>query len=191
MAEDRWLVVGLGNPGRRYAGTRHNAGYMVLDVLAGRAGGKFKAHKGGAEVLEGRLAGQPAVFAKPRAYMNVCGTPVASTRTFFKVSLERVIVVHDDLDLPYGVVRLKRGGGIGGHNGLRSVSQSLGSPDYLRVRFGIGRPPGRGDPITHVLGAFSTSERKELDVHLERAADAVEAIGRDGLAVAQNEYHAS
>lgn len=189
MSEDRWLVVGLGNPGRRYAGTRHNAGYLVLDVLAGRTGGKFKAHKSGADVIESQLAGHPAVFARPRAYMNVSGTPVAAVRRFFKVPVDRLIVVHDDLDLGFGSLRLKQGGGNGGHNGLRSVSQSLGEPGFLRVRFGIGRPPGRMDPVAYVLSEFSAAERKDLDVHVERAADAVTSIGRDGLAVAQNAYH--
>lgn len=191
MSGDRWLVVGLGNPGRRYAQTRHNVGFMVLDVLAGRAGAKFKAHKGGAEVLEARLAGQPSVLAKPRSYMNVSGPPVAAVGAFFKVPSQRLIVVHDDLDLDFGVLRLKQGGGEGGHNGLRSLTQSLSTPDYLRVRFGIGRPPGRMDPVAYVLAPFTSVERKDLGVHLERAADAVEAIAKDGLAPAQNVYHSS
>lgn len=190
MTEDRWVVVGLGNPGRRYAGTRHNAGAMVLDVLAGRVGGRFRAHKSGAEILEGRLAGQSAVLAKPRAYMNVSGPPVAALRRFFKTPLDRLVVVHDDLDLPLGSVRLKHGGGMGGHNGLRSVTQSLGSPDYLRVRFGIGRPGGNADPVAYVLAEFSRAERNDLGVHVERAADAVEAIVKDGLPAAQNVFHA-
>lgn len=191
MGEDRWLVVGLGNPGRRYEGTRHNAGSMVLDVLAGRAGGRYKTHKSGADVVEGQLAGHPAVLARPRAYMNVSGTPVAAVRRFFKVPVERLVVIHDDLDLEFGSLRLKQGGGNGGHNGLRSVSQSLGESGFVRVRFGIGRPPGRADPVAYVLSAFSAAQRGELDVHLERAADAVTAIARDGLPAAQNVYHAS
>lgn len=191
MTEDRWLVVGLGNPGRRYARTRHNAGFLVADVLADRVGGKFKGHKSGADVLEGRLAGAPVVLAKPRAYINVSGAPVAALRSFYKVPVDRVVVVHDDLDLDFGVLRLKSGGGMGGHNGLRSITQSLNTPDYLRVRFGIGRPPGRADPVDYVLGEFAPAERKELGVHLERAADAVEAIGKDGLEAAQNVFHAS
>lgn len=189
MGEDRLLVAGLGNPGRRYAGTRHNAGHMVLDALARRAGGKYKAHKGGAEILECRISGKQAVLVKPRAYMNVSGPPVAAVRDFFKVSMERVVVIHDDLDLPFGTIRLKHGGGMGGHNGLRSVTSALGGSNYLRVRFGIGRPSGRTDPVSYVLAGFTTGERADLGVHVERAADAVEAIGRDGLAVAQNTYH--
>ncbi|MDT4920036.1 MAG: peptidyl-tRNA hydrolase, family, partial [Pseudonocardiales bacterium] len=146
MADDRFLVVGLGNPGPRYAATRHNAGFLVVDLLADRIGGRFKAHKsssGRADVLEGRLAGVPVVLAKPRSYMNESGGPVVSVARFFKIPLERIVVVHDELDLPFGALRLKLGGGDGGHNGLRSVSAALGAKDYLRVRFGIGRPPGR------------------------------------------------
>lgn len=191
MVENRLLVVGLGNPGRRYAGTRHNAGFMVVNVLADRAGEKFRSHKSGAEVLESRLAGESAIVAKPRAYMNVSGPPVAALLAFFNTPVDRLIVIHDDLDLDFGSVRLKLGGGMGGHNGLRSITESVRSRDYLRVRFGIGRPPGRADPVSYVLGRFSSDERKGLDVHLERAADAVEALGRDGIAIAQNIYHGS
>lgn len=184
-----WLVVGLGNPGPDYAGNRHNAGFMVVELLAGRMGGRFKAHKGRAEVLEGRLAGRRVVLAKPRSYMNESGGPVKALRDFYKVPMEHVVVVHDELDIPYGALRLKRGGGGGGHNGLRSVTKALGGPDYLRVRFGIGRPPGRMDPAAFVLRDFSAAERKELDVNLERAADAAEALLTDGLDRAQNVFH--
>lgn len=190
MAEDLWLVIGLGNPGPAYAGNRHNAGFMVVETLAGRAGGRFRSHKGRADTTSTRLAGQRAVLAKPRSYMNCSGGPVAAVRDFFKVPLERVVVVHDELDIPYGTLRLKRGGGAGGHNGLRSVTRALGSGDYLRVRFGVGRPPGRMDPADYVLRDFSSTERADLAFHLDRAADAVEAIMRDGLAAAQNTYHA-
>jgi PTH1 family peptidyl-tRNA hydrolase len=193
METDLWLVVGLGNPGPDYAGNRHNAGFMVLDVLAGRAGGRFKAHKARgarADVVEGRLAGRRVVLAKPRSFMNESGGPVAGLRDFFKVPAERIVVVHDELDIPYGAVRLKLGGGAGGHNGLRSVAKSLGTPDYLRVRFGVGRPPGRMDPAAFVLRDFSAAERKELDLNLEVAADAVETLLVKGLQAAQNAYHA-
>ena len=192
MPEDVHLVVGLGNPGPAYRGNRHNAGFMVLDLLAGRAGGRFKAHKGRADVVEGRLGPPPApraVLAEPKTYMNLSGGPVASLRDFFKVPVERIVVVHDELDLPYGSLRLKRGGGDNGHNGLRSITQSLGSKDYLRVRFGIGRPPGRMDPADYVLRDFSAVERKDLGFHVDRAADAVEALVRDGLEAAQNRYN--
>ena len=189
-ADGRWLVVGLGNPGPTYAGNRHNVGFLVLDLLGDRVGGRFKAHKGRADVVEGRLAGKPAVLAKPKSYMNESGGPVASLRDFFKVPVERSVVVHDDLDLAFGVIRLKRGGGEGGHNGLRSISASLGTKDYLRVRFGIGRPPGRQDPADYVLKRFSGTERKELDLALDLAADAAEALLSDGLEPAQNRFHA-
>ncbi|GLW62054.1 peptidyl-tRNA hydrolase [Actinomadura rubrobrunea] len=187
-----WLVVGLGNPGPSYAGTRHNAGFMVLDALAGRVGGRFKAHRRvHAEAVEGRLAGERVVLAKPRSFMNDSGGPVKGLRDFFKVPVERLVVVHDELDIPYGAVRLKQGGGDNGHNGLRSITKSLGGGNYLRVRFGVGRPPGRMDPAVYVLKDFSAAERKELDLNVERAADAVEALLTRGLAAAQNVFHAS
>jgi peptidyl-tRNA hydrolase, PTH1 family len=188
------LVAGLGNPGPDYEGTRHNVGFAVLDVLAARLGSRFSSHRrSGADVAEGRLPGpQPgrrAVLAKPRGYMNLSGGPVAGAARFFSVAPTDVVVVHDDLDLDFGVVRLKRGGGEGGHNGLRSISKSLGTKDYLRVRFGIGRPPGRQDPADYVLKRWSSTERRELDVSLELAADAVEALAAEGLEPAQNRFH--
>ncbi|MFG2007335.1 aminoacyl-tRNA hydrolase [Spirillospora sp. NPDC048911] len=191
MSADLWLVVGLGNPGPSYAGNRHNAGFMVLDTLAARAGGKFKTHKSRSEVIEGRLAGARVVLAKPRTYMNESGGPVKALRDFYKVPLERIVVVHDELDIPYGAVRLKQGGGDNGHNGLRSITRSLAEKDYLRVRFGVGRPPGRMDAAAFVLKDFAAAERKELDLNVERAADAVEALITDGLAAAQNTFHVS
>lgn len=190
MTGDRWLIVGLGNPGPTYAGNRHNVGFMVLDLLAERVGGKFKAHKGRADVVEGRLAGAPVVLAKPKSYMNESGGPVASVRGFFKVPIEQLIVVHDELDIPYGALRLKRGGGDNGHNGLRSLTRSLGSRDYLRVRVGIGRPPGRQDAADFVLEDFRATERKDLPFYIDRAADAVEALMTVGLEAAQNRFHA-
>jgi len=188
-AEDPWLVVGLGNPGPDYSGNRHNAGFMVLDVLAGTAGGRFKSHRARAEVVEARLAGRRVVLAKPRSYMNESGGPVKALSDFYKVPLERLIVVHDELDIPYGALRLKKGGGDNGHNGLRSITKALGGRDYLRVRFGIGRPPGRMDAAAFVLRDFSATERKELDLNLDRAADAVEALLTEGLDRAQNTFH--
>src|SRR4051795_4023476 len=166
MAEDRQLVVGLGNPGPRYAATRHNAGFFVVDLLAERLGARLKAHKGRADVVEARLGGVPVVLAKPKSYMNDSGGPVVAVARFYKVPLDRIAVVHDDLDLPYGTLRLKLGGGDGGHNGLRSASAALGGNDYLRVRFGIGRPPGRQDPADFVLREFSATERKDLAYHV-------------------------
>jgi len=189
VADDAWLVVGLGNPGPGYAGNRHNAGFQVLDLLAERVGGRWKAHKGRADIVEGRLAGQRAVLAKPKSYMNESGGPVASVLGFFKVPVDRLLVVHDELDVDFGVLRLKRGGGDGGHNGLKSITRSTGSKDYLRVRFGIGRPPGRQDPADYVLKDFGTVERRELPFHLDLAADAVEALLTGTLEAAQNTFH--
>lgn len=183
------LVVGLGNPGPQYAGNRHNVGFLVLDELADRMGGRFKAHKGGAEVVEGRLAGRRAVLAKPRSFMNLSGGPVVAAARFYKVEPAGIVVVHDELDLPFATVRLKLGGGENGHNGLRSITKSLGTKDYHRVRFGIDRPPGRMDPADYVLRDFSTVERKELAFALDHAADAVEALVAKGLEAAQNQFH--
>ncbi len=193
MADERQLVVGLGNPGERYAGTRHNAGFMVLDVLASRTGGGFKSRKspGGAaaDVIEARLAGHPVVLAKPRSFMNESGGPVAAVARFYKVAPEQIIVVQDELDLPFGVLRIKRGGSEGGHNGIRSVVAALGSPEFVRVRVGVGRPPGRQDVIDFVLKDFNTLERRELPLVLGTAADAVEAVLNDGLQAAQNQFN--
>ena len=191
MAPGPALVVGLGNPGPEYAETRHNVGVRVVELLAARAGGgRFAKHKANADVLEGRLAGRRAVFAVPRTFMNVSGGPVAGLLRYYGVEPADLMVVHDDLDLGFGVVRLKQGGGEGGHNGLRSISGSIGTKDYLRVRFGIGRPPGRQDPADFVLKRFSGAERKELEFAVDLAADAAEALLRDGLEPAQNRFHA-
>ena len=189
MADDRYLIVGLGNPGPRYAATRHNIGIAVVDLLAERAGGRFKAHRSRCDIVEARLAGLSVVLAKPLSYMNESGGPVNAAARFFKIPVERVVVAHDELDLDFGVIRLKRGGGAGGHNGLRSVTSALGSPDFERVRFGIGRPPGRQDPADFVLREFAAAERKELPYLVDRAADAAEALLRDGLEAAQNAFH--
>ena len=184
-----WLVVGLGNPGPEYAGNRHNVGFGIVEALAARMGGRFKSHKARADVIEGRLAGQRLVLAKPRSYMNESGGPVSALRDFFKVPLDRLVVVHDELDLPYAGLRLKLGGGDNGHNGLKSLRRSLGSGDFNRVRFGIGRPPGRMDAAAFVLRDFSATERKELGVLVEQAADAIEALVVDGMEKAQNTFN--
>jgi peptidyl-tRNA hydrolase, PTH1 family len=184
-----WLVVGLGNPGPEYSGNRHNVGFGIVEALATRMGGRFKSHKARADVIEGRLAGQRVVLAKPRSYMNESGGPVSALRDFFKVPLDRLVVVHDELDLPYAGLRLKLGGGDNGHNGLKSLRRSLGSGDFNRVRFGIGRPPGRMDAAAFVLRDFSAAERKELDVLVEQAADAIEALVVDGMEKAQNTFN--
>lgn len=190
--QNRFLIVGLGNPGPRYAATRHNIGYAVVELVALRLAGRsarFKAHRSRCEIVETRLAGVPVVLARPMSYMNESGGPVNAAARFFKVPVARIVVVHDDLDLPYGALRLKRGGGEGGHNGLRSTSAALGSQEYIRVRFGIGRPPGRQDPADFVLREFGTAERKELPFLIDRAADATEVIVTDGLEAAQNGYN--
>ncbi|AUH42615.1 MULTISPECIES: aminoacyl-tRNA hydrolase [unclassified Streptomyces] len=192
-AAQPWLVVGLGNPGPGYAGNRHNVGFMVADLLAERVGGRFKAHKSRAQVVEARLgppgpAGRRIVLAKPMSYMNLSGGPVSALAGFYKVPLERMVVVHDELDLDYGTLRLKLGGGDNGHNGLKSLSKSLGR-EYLRVRFGVGRPPGRMEVADYVLKDFSAAERKDLDYFVDRTADAVEALVTEGLERAQNTYN--
>jgi len=190
MADDGpWVVVGLGNPGPAYVANRHNAGALVLDVLADRMGGSFKAHKTRNDVIEGRLGDRRLVLSRPRCYMNDSGGPVAAVRDFYKAPLDRLVVVHDELDLPFATLRLKLGGGDNGHNGLKSLRRSLGSGDFYRVRVGIGRPPGRQDPADWVLKDFSKAEQKELDLLFERAADAVEALIGDGLPAAQNTYN--
>ena len=182
-------MVGLGNPGPAYAGNRHNVGAMVADLLAARVGDRFSVHKAGADVAEGRLAGRRVAVAKPRSFMNISGPPTGAVARWFKVAPASVIVVHDELDLPFATVRVKLGGGEGGHNGLRSVTGALGTRDYLRVRVGIGRPPGRMDAADFVLRDFTGAERKELPLELERAADAVQSLLEIGLLETQNRMH--
>ena len=184
-----WLVVGLGNPGPGYSGNRHNVGWLVVDLIAQRLGARFKAHKTRSDVVEARLGGTRMVLAKPRSYMNETGGPVAGLRDFFKVPTERIVAVHDELDLPYGHLRLKFGGGDNGHNGLRSLRRSLGTGEFHRARFGIGRPSGQLDPSAYVLRDFSAAERKDLDYHVDRCADAVELLVTEGLERAQNEFN--
>jgi len=185
---DVWLVVGLGNPGPSYAGHRHNVGYLVVDELAERMGSSLRAHKSGrADVVEGRLGGIPGapgprvVLARPRGYMNETGGPTKALATFYKVPPERVVAIHDELDLPFGRMRVKLGGGDNGHNGLRSLRSSLGTGDFHRVRVGIGRPPGRQDVADFVLSNYSAAERKEIPFQVVDAADAVECLVTEGL----------
>ncbi|MBT0992907.1 aminoacyl-tRNA hydrolase [Cellulomonas sp. DKR-3] len=203
MTDGPWLVVGLGNPGPQYAGNRHNVGQMVLDELARRTGATFGARASGllsrrpqAAVAEARLGvlpggapGPRVVLAKPTTYMNVSGGPVAALARYYDVGPERVVMVHDELDIPFADVRLKRGGGEGGHNGLRDTTKALGTKDYVRVRVGIGRPPGRQDPADFVLKDFAKPELKELPWLLDHAADAVEAVVLEGLEAAQQRFH--
>ncbi|MFF4743848.1 aminoacyl-tRNA hydrolase [Streptomyces sp. NPDC047980] len=189
-----WLVVGLGNPGPGYAGNRHNVGFMVADLLAERMGGKFKrAAKTQAQVVEGRIGpagpgSRRVILAKPMSYMNLSGGPVVALRDFYKVPTAHVVAVHDELDIDFGALRLKLGGGDNGHNGLKSMTKAMGS-DYHRVRFGIGRPPGRMQVADFVLKDFSGAERKELDYFVDRGADAVECLVAEGLERAQSAYN--
>lgn len=189
-----WLIAGLGNPGPEYAANRHNVGFMVADLLAERIGGRFKrAGKAQAQVVEGRI-GPPGpgnrrvILAKPMSYMNVSGGPVTALRDFYKVPVANIVAIHDELDIDYGTLRLKLGGGDNGHNGLKSMTKVMG-PDYHRVRFGIGRPPGRMQVADFVLKDFSASERKELGYFVDRAADAVECLVIEGLERAQGTYN--
>lgn len=188
-ADGRWVIVGLGNPGERYAGTRHNAGAMVLDILAARLGGKLKSHKSGCATSDGNLAGEALVLARPMSYMNESGRPVRQLMNFYKSPLERLVVVHDELDIPFGEVRIKQGGGTAGHNGLKSLAANLGSKEFLRVRFGIGRPRGNTPAVDHVLQRFSGSERRDLEDRLGHAADAVESILEEGTEKAMNRFN--
>jgi len=192
VSEGPFLVVGLGNPGPGYAGNRHNVGAMVLAELAARAGVRLSAGKGArARALsgEGRLVGRRVVLAQPLTYMNESGGPVRRLLDYHHLPATDLVVVHDELDIPFEAVRLKRGGGEGGHNGLRSISRSTGTKEYVRVRVGIGRPPGRQDPADFVLKDFSATERKTLDLLVAEAADAAELLLERGLETAQNVVH--
>ncbi len=191
-----WLIVGLGNPGPSYAGHRHNVGAMVVAELAARAGASLRSHKARAVAAEVRIGTLPggapgprAVIATPLSYMNESGGPVAGLMSFYKVPVEQLVVIHDDLDIPFADVRLKLGGGEGGHNGLRSITKSAGTRDYLRVRVGIGRPPGRMDAADYVLHDFSSTERSEVPLLVSDAADALELLVAEGLQAAQQQWH--
>jgi PTH1 family peptidyl-tRNA hydrolase len=189
---DVWLVVGLGNPGPGYAGHRHNIGYLVNDELASRMGSTFRSHKTGrADVVEGRLSigGPRVVLARGRGYMNEAGGPVKALATFYKVAPDRIVAIHDELDIAFGTLRIKFGGGDNGHNGLKSMRSSLGTGDFFRVRAGIGRPPGRQDVADFVLSNYSTVERKELPFQVGDAADAVESLITDGLEKTQQRFN--
>ncbi len=190
--DDPWLVVGLGNPGTSYSGNRHNVGQMVLATLADRIDARFKSHKTNATVAEGRSfpAGPRLVLAKPNTFMNVSGSPVAQLLQFYSLEPDRLIVVHDELDIPFDTVRLKFGGGHGGHNGIRDVAAAIGTGNFTRVRVGIGRPPGRQPAADFVLRDFTSQEREVLPSLLEDAADAVQHIAAEGLTAAQQKFHA-
>lgn len=189
-----YLVVGLGNPGPKYSATRHNIGQMVLDHIAAASGGRFSAaRRAQALVLEGRL-GTPGsdarvILARTTTYMNVSGGPVQALSSYYDIPPERIVVVHDEVDIPFDEIRLKRGGGEGGHNGLRDITRALGTKDYIRVRVGVGRPTGRTDTADHVLAPFTTTERRALELLIDDAAEAVQAVVLDGLTAAQQRFH--
>ena len=189
---DAWLVVGLGNPGPRYELTRHNVGQMVVDELAARRREAFKQHKANARTAETwlRPGGSKLILAKPNSFMNVSGGPVAGLAKFYGIEADRVVVVHDELDIPFDTIKLKVGGGHGGHNGVRDVAKALGTAEFPRVRVGIGRPPGRQDPADWVLDPFGATERQNLGILIGDAADAVEQLIDEGLLAAQQRHHA-
>lgn len=189
---DTWIVVGLGNPGPRYETTRHNVGQMVIDELARRRGERFKAHKAGARVVETwlRPGGAKIVLAKLNSFMNVSGGPVSSLAKFYDVEPEHIIVIHDELDIPFDTLKLKVGGGHGGHNGVRDIAKALDTPEFPRIRVGIGRPLGRQDAADWVLDPFSATDRKTLPNLLADAADAAELLIDEGLLAAQQRWHA-
>jgi PTH1 family peptidyl-tRNA hydrolase len=186
-----WLVVGLGNPGPGYSRNRHNIGYMVVEELASRVGSSFKSHKARALVAEGRLGigGPKLILAKSLTFMNLTGGPTAALAKFFDIEADHVVAVHDEIDIPFDTIKLKLGGGEGGHNGLRDISKTLGTKDYYRVRVGVGRPPGRQDAADHVLKDFSSTEAKELPFLIGDAADATELLITDSLVAAQQKFH--
>ncbi|MDH2414796.1 aminoacyl-tRNA hydrolase [Nocardioides sp. CER19] len=191
-SDEVWLVVGLGNPGPAYAGHRHNIGYLVNDELARRLGGTYRSHKTGrADVVEGRLSigGPRLVLGRPRTYMNETGGPVKALATFYKVQPDHLVVIHDELDIPFDTMRVKMGGGDNGHNGLKSLRGSLGTGDFYRIRVGIGRPPGRQDVADFVLTNYSAAERKVLPFQIDTAADAVESLITEGLEKTQSRFN--
>ncbi len=194
-AAEVWLVVGLGNPGPKYAGHRHNVGYLVAEELAERLGSPFRSHKSGrADVVEGRVGapgtpGPRLVLARPRSYMNEIGGPVKGLATFYKVPAERIVAVHDELDIPFGTMRVKLGGGDNGHNGLRALRSSLGTGEFHRVRIGVGRPPGRQEVADFLLSDYTAAERKEVPLQVVLAADAVETLLTEGLERTQQKFN--
>ena len=184
------LVVGLGNPGARYAKTRHNVGFLVVERLADRAGTSVERKLFGALVADAQVGGKKSLLALPQQFMNLSGQPTASLMGFYKVPVADVVVVHDDMDLPYGRLRVRVGGGHGGHNGIRDIQRLVGN-EFVRVRFGVGRPPPPMDPADYVLGTWSSEETSQLTSLVDAAADAVECVFRDGSAKAMNTFNAA
>ena len=183
------LVLGLGNPGAKYARTRHNAGFLVADRLAVRWGARIERRQFGALVDKTRCGAADAILAKPQKFMNLSGESATSLRGYYKVDIGDMVVVHDDVDIPFGDVRVKSGGGHGGHNGLRDIQAKLGSNDFVRVRFGVSRPPAGWETANYVLGNWRDDETEQLDELVDRAADAVESVLRDGTKRAMNDIN--
>lgn len=186
---DRYLIVGLGNPGSKYAETRHNAGFMVVDAVAKQTGIAFSRVKSKALLGLGNYESKRIILAKPQTYMNLSGQAVSSLKRFYRINNENLLVIHDDLDLPLGTLRIRPNGGPGGQKGVKSIIEQLGTPEFGRIRFGIGRPPGRMDPKAYVLEKFLPQEKEEFEFSLMRARDAVFAYIRDGLEKAMNQYN--
>lgn len=194
MTSGPWLIAGLGNPGPEYAATRHNIGFLVVDELAARCGVSLARHKRAHAVAAEAKIGLPGsnqrlVLVEPLSFMNESGGPVKALMGFYDVPVERLIVIHDELDLPFDALRVKNGGGDNGHNGLKSIRKALGTGDFLRVRGGIGRPPGRMDAAAFVLKPFSSTERPSLPMFIDRLADATLSLVEDGLERTQNRFN--
>jgi PTH1 family peptidyl-tRNA hydrolase len=183
------LVVGLGNPGAKYARTRHNVGFDVVERLAEQWGISFAEKRFKAKAGKGAIRNQPARLVMPQTFMNLSGSAVGPMAGYFKVPVERIVVVHDELDLPFGAVKVKEGGGHGGHNGLRDLSKKLPSKDFVRVRVGVGRPPGRMEPADFVLAKWKPAEAKVLPDIVDRAAECVESVLADGVTEAMNRHN--
>jgi len=188
-----WLVVGLGNPGDQYAATRHNVGQMVIDQLAKRHSVKLASHKSRTHIAAYKLGvgidAHQIILAKSHSYMNETGGPIKALANFYSVEPVNIIVLHDELDIGYSVIRTKLGGGDNGHNGLKSMTSAFNTPDYFRVRLGIGRPMGQQDPADFVLKQFSKEEKKVLDEFIERGADVVEFLIEKGLELTQGKFN--
>ena len=188
-----WLVVGLGNPGDQYAATRHNIGQMVIDELARRHNVKFTSHKSRTDIAAFKLGvgidAHSVIIGKSKSYMNETGGPVKALANFYSIEPTKIIALHDELDIPFAAIRTKLAGGDNGHNGLKSMTSSFGTPDYYRIRLGIGRPMGQQDPADFVLKAFSKVEQKDLAEFIDRGADVVESLMTKGLEATQSAYN--
>lgn len=188
MSDGPWVAVGLGNPGERYTATRHNVGRMTVELMATAGGERFRANRRTrCDVAEVRVGSQRCILATPHSYMNESGGPVSAVMGYFGVEPDRLIVLQDEIDLPFAALRVKYGGGDNGHNGLKSIRKSLGTGDWYRIRIGVGR--GRGETADHVLSRFARHESAELDELLQRAADCAETVIGSGLTAAQNAFN--